>query len=130
MKKNNAVSDVVILCDDWQDTKRYFGAPISFTHYKVSDGRLYIQRGLLSTYHDEVMLYRIYDVKMVETLWQKLFGVGTVILYTSDASSTQKVVRLINIKNPLIVRDFISRRVELAREEKGVQGAEFIGPMG
>lgn len=128
MRKNKELSDVIILSDDWYDKKRYFGAPISFTHYKVSDGRLYVRRGLLATYHDEVMLYRIYDIKMVETLWQKLFGVGTVIVYTSDASSPQRIVRLINVKNPLEVRNFLSRRVEMARDEKGIQGAEFIGP--
>ena len=128
MKKNKGLSDIVILNNDWSDKKRYFGAPISFTYYRVADGRLYIQRGLLSTHHDEIMLYRIYDIKMVETLWQKLFKVGTVIVYTSDASSPQRIVRLININNPLEVRDFLSRRVEVARDEKGIQGAEFIGP--
>lgn len=129
MSKNKELSDIVILNNDWSDKKRYFGLPISFTYYSVGDGRLYIQRGLLSTHYDEVMLYRILDVKMVETLWQKLFGVGTVIVYTSDASAGQKVVRLTNIKNPLDVRNYLSRRVEAARDEKGIQGAEFIGPM-
>lgn len=126
--KNKVLSDFIVLSNDWADKKRYFGAPISFTYYSVADGRLYIKRGLLATHYDEVMLYRIYDIKMVETLWQKLFGVGTVVVYTSDASSSQKIVRLINIKNPLEVRDFLSRRVEAARDEKGIQGAEFIGP--
>lgn len=129
-RKSRAMSDVVLMSADWSDTKRYFGAPISFTYYTVSDGRLYIQRGLLATHYDEVMLFRIYDIKMVETLWQRLFGVGTVIVYTSDASSPRKVVRLVNIKKPLWVRDFLSRRVEAARDEKGIQGAEFIGPFG
>ena len=66
---------------------------------------------------------------MVQSLWQRLFGVGTVIVYTSDASSSaSRQFRLINIKNPLYVRDLLSRRVEVARDEMGIQGAEFIGP--
>lgn len=128
--KNVSLSDVVFMTEEWSDKKRYFGAPISFTYYSVADGRLYIKKGLLVTHYDEVMLFRIYDIKMVETLWQKLFKVGTVIVYTSDASSTRKIVRLINIKMPLMFRDFLSRKVEAAREEKGIQGAEFIGPVG
>ena len=127
-RKSREMSDVVVMSEDWCDKKRYFGAPISFTYYSIADGRLYIKRGFFATHYDEVMLFRIYDIKMVETLWQKLFGVGTVVAYTSDASSTHKVVRLINIKRPLYVRDFLSRRVEAARDEKGIQGAEFIGP--
>ncbi len=127
-KESRAMSDIVVMSPDWCDKKRYFGAPISFTHYSVADGRLYIKRGLFATHYDEIMLFRIYDIKMVETLWQQLFGVGTVIVYTSDASSPHKLVRLVNIKKPLWVRDFLSRRVEAARDEKGIQGAEFIGP--
>ncbi len=129
MKKNKGLSDVVVLSADWSDKKRYFGAPISFTYYSIADGRLYIKRGFFSTHYDEVMLFRVYDVKMVETFWQKLFEVGTVTVYTSDASSVdnKRIVRLVNIKNPLQVRDLISRRVEHAREEKGIQGTEFIG---
>lgn len=130
MRKNRSMSDIIITSDDWCDKKRYFGRPWSFTYYSISDGRLYVKRGLLATHYDEVMLFRIYDIKMVESLWQKLFGVGTVIVYTSDASSPQRIVRLVNIKEPLKVRDLLSHRVEAAREEKGIQGAEFIGPYG
>ena len=128
--RNVALSDMVVLSEEWNDKKHYFGLPISFTYYSIADGRLYIKRGLLATHYDEIMLYRIYDIKMVETLWQKLFKVGTVIAYTSDASSAGRIVRLINIKSPLMVRDFLSRKIEFARDEKGIQGAEFIGPMG
>ena len=130
MGNNQGVSEIIVMNQEWSDKKRYFGLPISFTYYSIADGRLYVKRGLLATHYDEIMLFRIYDIKMVETLWQKLFGVGTVVVYTSDASSPQKVVRLINIKEPLKVRDLLSRRVEVAREEKGIQGAEFIGPFG
>lgn len=129
MGNKRAVSEIVVMDNEWNDKRRYFGAPISFTYYNITDNRLYIKRGLLLTRYDELMLYRIYDIKMVQSLWQKLFGVGTVILYTSDASSAAyKMFRLINIKYPLMVRDLISRKVENAREEMGIHGAEFIGP--
>ena len=129
MSKKLLSSEIVVIESEWDDKKRYFGAPISFTYYSIADNRLYIKRGLLLTHYDEIMLYRIYDVKMVQSLWQRLFGVGTVIVYTSDASSSaQRMFRLINIKNPLMVRDLISRRVEVARDEMGIRGAEFIGP--
>ena len=58
--------------NEWRDKKRYFGLPISFTNYEVANGRLNIKSGLLSTHYDEVMLYRVYDIKMVEGLFQKL----------------------------------------------------------
>ena len=129
MKRKQLVSDIIAIESEWNDKKRYFGVPISFTHFQLANNRIYIKRGLLLTRYDEILLYRIYDIKMVQSLWQRLFGVGTVIVYTSDASSSaNRQFRLINIKEPLYVRDLISRRVEVSRDEMGIQGAEFIGP--
>lgn len=112
---------------EWSDKKRYFGLPISFTHYSIADGRLFIKRGLFCTFLDEVMLFRVCDVRMVQTLWQKLFGVGTVVVYTADVSSGKRNITLDNIKEPMRVRGLISRLVETEREEKGIQSAEFLG---
>ncbi len=113
----------------WSDKKRICGLPISFTHYKLEDGRLHIKRGLFSTHYDELMLYRVYDIKMVETFGQKLFGVGTVTLYTNDASSVQQTLQIVNIKNPIKVKILLSDEVEKAREAKGVCATEFVGSM-
>jgi uncharacterized membrane protein YdbT with pleckstrin-like domain len=111
----------------WSDKKRIFGLPISFTHYKLEDGRLHIKKGLFSTHYDELMLYRVFDIKMVETFGQKLFGVGTIILYTNDASSPEKILKIENIKKPLNIKVLISDEVEKARDQKGIHAAEFIG---
>ena len=32
----------------WKDRKRYFGMPISFTRYQLSDDRLFISVGFLN----------------------------------------------------------------------------------
>lgn len=113
---------------EWSDKKRYFGMPLSFTHYSIADGRLFIKRGLFCTFLDEVMLFRVCDVRMVQTLWQKLFGVGTVVVYTTDASSGTGDISLVNIKEPMRVRSLISHLVETEREKKGILSAEFLGP--
>ena len=128
MDEKKTVNDAAVLESEWSDKKHYFGAPISFTYYNIANKRLYIKRGLLLTHYDEIMLYRIYDIKMVQSLWQRLFGVGTIIVYTTDAStSVNRLFRIINIKNPLSVRDLISRKVNSLREEMGIPSAEFIG---
>lgn len=112
---------------EWSDKRHHFGRPWSFTHYSLSDGRLYVKRGLLCTFHDEVMLFRICDVRMVQTLWQRLFKVGTVVVYAADMSTGRKSISLMSIKEPLKVRDFISRKVDAEREARGIQSAEFLG---
>jgi uncharacterized membrane protein YdbT with pleckstrin-like domain len=68
----------------WKDRKRHFGLPISFTRYQISGGRFIIRKGFFRTETNELLLYRILDMKLVRGLAQKLFGVGTVTLYSAD----------------------------------------------
>lgn len=109
----------------WKDRKRYLGLPISFTRYEFDSDRLVSRIGLLKTSTDEVLLYRILDVKMTQTLWQKLFGVGTIMLYTADQSQSQ--IPLINIKSPEKIRRGLSDLVEKERLEKRLIGRELFG---
>ena len=62
----------------WKDRKRYLGMPMSFTRYALSDDRLFLSVGFLSIKDEEVLLYRIRDINTSRTLWQRMFGVGTV----------------------------------------------------
>ncbi len=112
----------------WSDRKRHFGLPISFTKYVVDEERLYLSKGLLTTTVDEVLLYRIMDIKMSRTLTQKLFGVGTIHLYSADR--TDKHLDLINVSNPNDVRRMISQMVEKIRDAKKLTGREIYGTAG
>ena len=39
----------------WKDRKRYFGLPLSFTRYALSEDRLFLSVGLLSIKDDDVL---------------------------------------------------------------------------
>lgn len=109
----------------WKDRKRILGMPISFTKYYIKDGRLYSSKGLFKTVENEVLLYRILDLKYEATLGNKIFGVGTVTLYTRD--ETDKELKLEKIKKPREVRDLLSKMVEEARNKVKVTGREMYG---
>ena len=70
----------------WQDRKRYFGLPLSFTKYSLSDDRLFVETGLLNLEQNEVRLYRILDLQLKRSLGQRIFGVGSIIVTSSDKS--------------------------------------------
>ena len=109
----------------WHDRKRILGMPISFTVYDVDADRLTIRKGFFHTETDEILLYRILDIKMSRTLGQKIFGVGTISLFSADQNnSTQD---LVNIKKPEAVRKFLSKIVEQERASKGLIGREIYG---
>lgn len=112
----------------WKDRKHFMWFPWSFTKYSLDQDRLYEDRGLLNTKHDEVLLYRIVDITMTRTLGQKIFGTGTIVLCTKV--DTSKDVKLINIKNCRNVNRMLSDMIEQARSKKRVVGKEFYGSGG
>ena len=74
----------IIIQHLWKDRKRYFGMPISFTRYALSEDRLFLSVGFLNIRDDEILLYRVRDIDTSRNLWQRLFGVGTVPHKSSD----------------------------------------------
>ena len=109
----------------WTDKKRtLFGLPLSFTTYELEEERLFIRTGFLTRVEDEVRLYRIIDMTLQQTLWQRIFGVGTIHCCSSDSS--QKDFDIVNIKRPREVREQLSQLVEEQREKKRVYSREFV----
>ncbi len=92
--------------------------------YQIKNERLYQETGLISTHYDELLLYRITDLCLQRNLAQKIFGTGTIILYTKADSS--KEIHLKNIKNANEVKHLISSLVEEARDKKKIVGKEFF----
>ncbi|HEY5560839.1 MAG TPA: PH domain-containing protein [Clostridiaceae bacterium] len=110
---------------DWKDRKRFMGLPLSFTKYTMDNNRLFVSRGLFTTLEDELVMYRVLDVRISRTIWDKLFGVGTVTLYTAD--ETNRELKLEKIKKPREIRDMISEIAEAERAKLGIKGRELYG---
>ena len=108
----------------WSDRKRWLGMPLSFTKYRLSEDRLFLERGLLSTRSDEILLYRIRDLSLRITLGQRIFGVGTVVIVSSDRSLPQ--LELKNIKYPREVKELIHQYVEQAKEKRRMKSMEIM----
>ena len=108
----------------WKDRKRYLGMPLSFTRYSLSEDRLFLSVGFLNIKDDEVLLYRIRDITTSRTLWQRLFGVGTVTVVSSD--KTMPVLNLKNIKNPVAVKELLHRQVEEMKIRRRVRVGEIM----
>ncbi|MBQ8639352.1 MAG: PH domain-containing protein [Lachnospiraceae bacterium] len=107
----------------WKDRKHWAWFPFSFTVYKLTTDRLYVQTGFLNTHYDETLLYRIVDICLSRTLAQKVFGTGTITL--SLKADTQGSIVLKNIKNPMEVNRMLSLAIEESRNQRGVVGREF-----
>ena len=70
-------------------------------------------------------LYRILDLQLKRSLGQRIFGVGSIIVTSSDKSLGKFEIR--NIKDSADVKEKLSTLVEQQREAKRVVGREFMG---
>ena len=109
----------------WKDRKRYFGLPLSFTRYALSEDRLFISVGFLNIKDDEVLLYRVRDIDTERNLFQRLFGVGTVTVMSSDKTMPNLVLK--NIKDPVRVKEIIHKQVEEMKIKRRMRVGEILG---
>lgn len=118
-------SDAQIL---WDDRKRVFGLPWTFTRYSLvtkpgQHAKLVNVNGLLTTRTEEVKLFRVDDTSVYQSLFDKLFGVGTITVYCNDATCSQLVLK--SVKNPFKVRELIANEVAKERQRVGMRYSEM-----
>lgn len=123
MNKNVVGGEVV-----WSDKKRYLGMPISFTRYKLikSEGmysKLISETGFLSTSVEDINLYRVDDLAVSQSLFDKMFGVGSITVFCRDASCEKIVLR--NIKKPYDVYQLLTDMVAEDRKRVGIRQSEI-----
>lgn len=109
----------------WKDRKRHFGLPLSFTRYRLSEDRLFCEKGFLNINADEVLLYRVRDLELNMSLGQRIFGTGSVCVHSSDHSIPDLELR--NVKHPREVKELIHRSVEAAKEKRRMRTMEIMG---
>ena len=108
----------------WKDRKRFWGMPLSFTRYALSEDRLFLSVGFFSIQDDELLLYRVRDITTRRNLWQRLCGVGTITVISSDKSQPTLVLK--NIKKPMEVKELLHERVEEMKLKRRVRVGEIM----
>jgi len=81
--------------------------------YKLTNHRLFTERGILSRQHDELELIRVDDISVSQTILQRMFGVGVVRLMSTDPSSPELVME--GIAHPLEVKELLRSQVQARR---------------
>ena len=112
----------------WSDRKRHLGLPLSFTKYKLSEDRIFCETGFLNLHEEEILLYRVRDLELKLSLGQRLFGVGSVVIHSSDKTNAN--LELENIKRPREVKEQIYRQVEACKESRRMRTMEMVGDDG
>ena len=109
----------------WSDRKRIlFGLPWTFTKYTLTKEKLLVETGILNKDQEEIRLYRIMDMTLRRSFWQRLFGLGTIHCCTADKSSPELDIKW--IPDSANVKELLSDLVEAERMEKRVSSREFF----
>ncbi len=87
--------------------------------YTLTDQRLKTRRGVLNRVTDDIELYRVKDSHFTQPFMQRILGIGTITLRTTDA--TTPIVRLVGMNAPEPLWERMRALVEARRDAKGVR---------
>lgn len=102
----------------------FFGLPLTFTVYTLDPKVLTIKSGFFTSTENEIRLYRVLDVTLTRTLTQKMFGLGSLKIMSSDKSSPEFIIK--NIKNVRRFKDYLSEYVEMERKRNRMRASEIV----
>jgi membrane protein YdbS with pleckstrin-like domain len=83
--------------------------------YRLTSQRLFIERGILSRTIDQTELIRVDDVRVYQSLADRLFGLGTVGILSTDA--TDREIRMEGIADPHHVAEAVRTHMRSLRRK-------------
>ena len=91
-------------------------------HWELTTERLRVVRGILSRSTEEVELTRVQDVAYEQSLAQRAFGIGTITVVGTDATSPTVVLH--DVAEPETVKELIRQAVRDQRRRLRVRQVE------
>lgn len=112
---------------EFKERKRwlFFGLPFTFTVYTVKEDMITVAEGFLDKKENDCYMYKVQDVELLQSLGERIFGLGTVKCYTGD--TTDKELYLSHIRNSRAIKDFILEVSETARLKRRTLNMLDIG---
>ena len=93
------------------------------TRFKITTERLIITTGVFNKHTEQIELYRIKDIHLEEPLIFRFFGLGNILLDTSDKKFSKTILQALT--NPIESKEKIREVVEKLRIERSVREVDF-----
>lgn len=106
----------------------FFGLPFTFTKYTITPSLVTIDQGLFNTVEDDCYMYKVQDVKLNTSLFEKIFKLGTIICFTGDVTNPE--LRLVHIKHAKEIKSYLLKQSEVARLKRRTLNTVDIGAHG
>ena len=103
----------------------FFGLPFTFTVYSVNEETVTVNQGFLNKVENDCYMYKIQDVTLKSSLFERIFGLGTIVCYTGDTTNPQLLLQ--HIKNSKEIKQYILEQSEVARRKCRTMATLDIG---
>lgn len=106
----------------------FFGLPFTFTVYTIKEDMITVSEGFLNKKENDCYMYKVQDVELIQSLPERIVGIGTVKCYTGDTTNPQ--LHLTHIKNAKVIKNYILEASEKARIRRRTMNMLNIGAEG
>ncbi len=89
--------------------------------YELTTERFRISEGVFTRVTNELELYRVKDTTLTQSFFQRVFGLATIGMTTSDTTHPQVYIESISAQDAKEVREALRHSVETMRERKRVR---------
>lgn len=112
---------------EFRERKRwgFLGLPFTFTVYKVREDMLTIESGFLSKKEEDCYMYKINDVELRRSFWERIFHTGTVVCFTGDV--TDQTLTLKHVRNSKEIKEFILKHSDEEKIKRRTVNMQNIG---
>lgn len=99
----------------WLDTK--------YTNFELTTERVVMRKGILWRRLDDLELYRVKDIALIEPLLLRFFNLSNIELITSDPTYPDIIIQ--GVENGIKLRETIRKLVMQARDRRGVREIDY-----
>lgn len=112
---------------EFRERKRwvFLGLPWTFTVYTVGEEKITINSGFLNKTENDCYMYKVTDVKLETSFWERIMKLGTVHCYTGDVTDPDLLLK--HVRNAKAIKDFIFEASEAARIKRRTVNMQNIG---
>ena len=112
---------------EFHERKRwlFFALPFTFTVYHVREDMITVDTGFFRKEENDCYMYKVQDVRLTQTLLERIVGLGTIVCFTGD--TTDSTLTIHHVKHSRELKDFILKESEEARLKRRTVNMLDIG---
>ncbi|MFC4601235.1 PH domain-containing protein [Cohnella hongkongensis] len=111
---SNFMGEMALLNESvlWEGKPFNFGFP-SFTHYRITERRIIVEKGIFTKRREEIQLYRVRDITLKRNLFERMLKIGDITVISTDSTAPTYLLR--NVRDSVAVSDLLGQAAENAR---------------